>query len=58
MTDQHVACELCAPPEPTTSAASVARPRVLVIDDEEAIRSALGRAAGHASRTAGQRSAD
>ena len=44
MTDQHVACELCAPPEPTTSAASVARPRVLVIDDEEAIRSALGRA--------------
>jgi hypothetical protein len=23
MTDQHVACELCSPPEPTTSAASV-----------------------------------
>jgi len=43
MTDQHVACKLCAPPEPT-SAASVTRPRVLVIDDEEAIRSALGRA--------------
>jgi len=38
MTDQQVACELCAPP------GSVARPRVLVIDDEEAIRSALGRA--------------
>ena len=38
MTDQHVTCELCAPPGP------VARPRVLVIDDEEAIRSALGRA--------------
>ena len=44
MTDQHVACKLCAPPESTTSAASVARPRVLVIDDEAAIRSALGRA--------------
>ncbi|HMH36676.1 MAG TPA: response regulator transcription factor, partial [Streptosporangiaceae bacterium] len=38
MTDQQVACELCAPP------GSGARPRVLVIDDEEAIRSALGRA--------------
>ena len=44
MTDQHVACEPCAPPESTTSAASVARPRVLVIDDEAAVRSALGRA--------------
>lgn len=43
MTDQHVASELCAPPE-STSAAPVARPRVLVIDDEAAIRSALGRA--------------
>jgi len=41
MTDQHVARELCAPPESTTP---VARPRVLVIDDEAAIRSALGRA--------------
>jgi DNA-binding response OmpR family regulator len=38
MTDQRATCELCAPP------ASVARPRVLVIDDEEAIRSALSRA--------------
>jgi len=38
MTDQQVACELCGPP------GSGARPRVLVIDDEEAIRSALGRA--------------
>ena len=38
MTDQRVPCDMCAP------ASSVARPRVLVIDDEEAIRSALGRA--------------
>jgi DNA-binding response OmpR family regulator len=38
MTDQRVTCELCAPP------ASAARPRVLVIDDEEAIRFALSRA--------------
>src|SRR5262249_28052820 len=45
MTDQHVACEFSAPPEPATPpapAAPVARPRVLVIDDEAAIRSALG----------------
>jgi DNA-binding response OmpR family regulator len=41
MTGQHVACELSAP---TTSAAPAAKPRVLVIDDEAAIRSALGRA--------------
>src|SRR4029077_21177780 len=38
MTDQRVPCDMCAPP------ASASRPRVLVIDDEEAIRSALGRA--------------
>ena len=38
MTDQQVTCDVCAPP------ASVAGPRVLVIDDEEAIRSALSRA--------------
>ena len=38
MTGQRATCELCAPP------ASAARPRVLVIDDEEAIRSALSRA--------------
>ena len=38
MTGQRVTCEMSAP------AASVARPRVLVIDDEEAIRSALSRA--------------
>ena len=38
MTGQRVTCEMSAPP------ASVARPRVLVIDDEEAIRSALSRA--------------
>ena len=38
MTDQRVPCDMCAPP------ASAARPRVLVIDDEDAIRSALGRA--------------
>src|SRR6478672_11198544 len=38
MTDQRVPCDMYAPP------ASAARPRVLVIDDEDAIRSALGRA--------------
>ena len=37
MTDQRVPCDMCAPP------ASAVRPRVLVIDDEEAIRSALSR---------------
>ncbi|MGH3160824.1 MAG: hypothetical protein ACRDPF_02335 [Streptosporangiaceae bacterium] len=39
MTDQQVAGELGSPPESTTS---VARPRVLVIDDEAAIRSHRG----------------
>src|SRR4029078_6174980 len=53
MTDQHVARELCAPPESTTP---VARPRVLVIDDEAAIRAALGpalAAAGPVTHLAG-----
>src|SRR5437867_4372521 len=38
VTGQRETCDMCAP------AASAARPRVLVIDDEEAIRSALDRA--------------